>query len=378
MRRSLFIMLVLMAALFLFSASVIFAEKGEKATLSIICFQGYAEDDWVKPFEEKNNCEVKVTYIGTVEECFAKTKTAPDQYNIVSIDSGRVKPYYDAGLIQAIDVSKVKNFNKMGKLFRTHPYAEMEPGKRFQVPICWGAQAFCVNVGALGKKLDPYVTEIKGVKTLSYKVLKAPEMKNLVAIVDEVPNVTSMSAIAAGVTDNPFDLDDREYKMMINELTAWAKNCRTFTAGFDGVLSAMANEDVYINLVWGDPAVLAELEARGIGDKYAAMMPTEGTINWIDGWVITKPTKGASLELAHKYIDYMIGKEGQMKLAQLVGYGIVNSEGAEGYADIVFRKTPWYAKSIEEFPVKLYIMVAEEDYQRRVDVWNEIKAGLGF
>jgi spermidine/putrescine-binding protein len=264
----------------------------------------------------------------------------------------------------------------MGELFRTHPYAVMEPGKRFQVPICWGAQAFAVNVGALGNKLDPYVTVKKGVKTLSYDVLKAPEMKDLVAIVDEVPNVISMSAIAAGITDDPFNLDEGEFQRMIDELTSWAENCRTFTAGFDGVLSAMANEDVYINMVWGDPAVLQELENMGIGDNYAAMMPTEGTINWIDGWVITKPTTGQSLELAHKYIDYMISKEGQIQMAQIVGYGIVNAEGAEGYGDIVYEKTPWYANTIEEFPVDLHIMIAEEDYQRRVDTWNEIKAGL--
>lgn len=367
---------VTLVAVLLFAVLVFSASKKEKATLSIMCFQGYAEDVWVKPFEEENNAEVKITYIGTSDEAFAKTKAAPDQYHLVSIDSGRVKPYYESNLIQAVDTSKMKNFAKMGELFRTHPYAELEPGKRFQVPICWGGQAFAVNVEALGSKLDPYVTVNKGVKTLSYRVMKAPEMKNLVAMVDETTNVTNMAAIAAGITDNPFDLDDSEYAKMIKELTLWAKNSRTFTAGFDSVVSVMANEDVYINMVWGDPAVLQELANRGIGEKFEAMLPTEGTINWIDGWVITKPTKGKSLELAHKYIDYMIGKQGQAQLAKLVGYGIVNPEGSEGYSEMVFNKTPWYAKPIEDFPVKLYIMVAEEDFQKRVDTWNEIKAGL--
>jgi spermidine/putrescine transport system substrate-binding protein len=252
----------------------------------------------------------------------------------------------------------------------------LEPGKRFQIPICWGGQAFAVNVEALGAKLDPYVSVKKGVKTLSYDAMKAPELKDLVAMVDETTNVTNMAAIAAGITDNPFDLDNREYTRMIKELTSWAKNCRAFTAGFDSVVSVMANEDAYINMVWGDPAVLQELANRGIGDKFAAMLPTEGTICWIDGWVITAPTEGASLELAHKYIDYMIGKQGQAQLAELVGYGIVNPEGSDGYSEMVFDKTPWYANPIGEFPVKLHIMVAEEDFQKRVDAWNDIKAGL--
>ena len=38
----------------------------------------------------------------------------------------------------------------------------------------------------------------------------------------------------------------------------------------------------------------------------------------------------------------------------------------------------WYSGSIDDLPVPLYVMVTEEDPERRVDTWNEIKAGLGF
>jgi len=369
--------LLLSLAMIIFFVIPAMAEK-EGGTLSILCFQGYAEDDWVKPFEEKYNCEVKITYIGTVEEAFTKTQVAPGQYNIVSNDSGRIQMYYDAGLIQAIDVSRLENYSKMGEFFRTHPYAEVEPGKRFHVPFCWGVQAFAVNVEDLGDQLTPYISgDLHGVKTLSYAVMKAPEFKNKVSMVDESTNVTNMAAIVAGYTP-PFNLDEEGYAAMIEELTAWAQNCRTFTAGLDSVVSTLANEDSYINLVWGDPITMIQFEDMGIGDKFEAFLPTEGSINWIDGWVITKPTKGKSLDLALKYIDYMIGDEGQAKLAALVGYGVINIAGRVGYSDMVFKKTPWYTKPIEEFPITIYVMVAEEDPQRRVDTWNEIKAGLGF
>ena len=128
MKRFWIVLSIGLITIFLFSVFLGSCGPKEKAKLSILTFQGYAEDDWVKPFEEKYNAIVEVTYIGTVEEAFTKTKAAPDQYNIVSIDSGRVKMYYDAGLIQAIDVSKLENFGKMGEFFRTHPYAVMEPG----------------------------------------------------------------------------------------------------------------------------------------------------------------------------------------------------------------------------------------------------------
>ncbi len=346
-------------------------------TLSIMCFQGYAEDSWVKPFEEKYNCTVNVTYIGTVDECFAKAKAAPDQYNIISNDSGRIQMYYDAGIIQAIDTSKLENYGKVGEFFRTHPYAEVEPGKRFHVPICWGDQDFIVNTEKVGEEIKPYLVDLpNGKQALSYAVLKAPEFKDLVSIFDETTNVTNMSAISAGKVP-PFQLDDAGYEAMKTELTAWAQNCRTFTTGFDSEVGVLTNEDVFAMLTGNNALVAGALVDQGLGDKFTHYLPSEGTICWIDGWVITKPTSGESLDLALKYIDYMIGDQGQNELASIVGFGVVNAAGAAGYRPEVMARTWWYGTSIDEFPVPLYVMVTEEDPQKRVDTWNEIKASIG-
>lgn len=374
--KKLSVLLLALCLVVLFSIPAM-AEK-EGGTLSILCFYGYADDSWVKPFEEKYNAEVKITYAGTVEEHFTKTKAAPGQYNIVSNDSGRVQMYYDAGLIQPIDVSKLKNYPKIGKYFRDHPYAEVEPGKKFHVPICWGDQDFIVNTAVVGDRLKPYLTDIGGGhQSLSYRVMKAPQFKDMVTMFDESTNVTSMSAIAAGVAD-PFNLSEADYEAMINELSLWAKNSRQFTLGFDSEKAILTGEDAYISITGNNAIEANALVEEGVGDKFAHYLPTEGTIAWIDGWVITKPTKGKSLDLALKYIDYMIGDEGQTLLAEKVGFGIVNPAGAPGYTDAVKERTWWYGGSIDDFPVPLYVMVTEEDPERRVNTWLEIKAKLGF
>jgi spermidine/putrescine-binding protein len=204
-----------------------------------------------------------------------------------------------------------------------------------------------------------------------------PEFEGLVTMFDEATNVTNMSAIAAGCTP-PFTLDEDGYTAMIEELTAWAESCRTFTAGFDSEKSILTGEDAYVSITGNNGPQALGLVEEGVGDKFTHFLPTEGTIAWIDGWVITKPTEGASLDLALKYIDYMIGDEGQAKLAELVGFGIVNAGGSGGYTDVLKERLWWYSGSIDDLPVPLYVMVTEEDPERRVDTWNEIKAGLGF
>ena len=116
------------------------------------------------------------------------------------------------------------------------------------------------------------------------------------------------------------------------------------------------------------------LEEAGVRDSFTQYAMTEGTICWIDGWVITEPTSGASLDLAHKYMDYMIGDQGQEELAALVGFGIVNPAGASGFNPVVLDSTFWYGEDIGNFPAPLYIMVPEEDAGKRVELWNKVKA----
>jgi putative spermidine/putrescine transport system substrate-binding protein/spermidine/putrescine transport system substrate-binding protein len=348
--------------------------KGAKAknVLSIICFQGYAEQAWVKPFEEANKCTVKVTYAGTVDEMFTKVKAAPAEYTIVSIDSGRIKLYNDSDLIQPVDVAKLQNYNKIGEFFREHPYNDVLPGKKVHVPIVWGTQTMTLNTAKLPKdKLAKYLSPDK--KTVSLDILTAPEFKGKSAFFDETTNVACISAIHVGVKD-PFNFGPDDWDKVQNKLLLWKRNARTFTTGLDSEFSVLSSEDALMLLGGNDALLNIKLAEAGIQKNFTQYAMTQGTICWLDGWVITKPTKGRSYELALKYIDYMIGDKGQTELAQLVGFGIVNPAGASGFNEAVLNSCYWYGQDIGQFPAPLYIMVAEEDPGKRVEMWNKVKA----
>lgn len=353
---------------------VFVAAKGErgKPTLSVLCFQGYAEPAWVEPFEEKYNCEVNVTYAGTVEEHFTKTKAATDEYNIVSNDSGRVLMYYDAGLIQAIDTSKLSNYSKVGEYFREHPYAQVETGKKFHVPITWGDQDITINTSKISPgQLAPYLSPDG--KSVSLDILTAPEFKGKTAFFDESTNVTQIAAIHVGIK-TPANFGAGDWDRVEARLLEWKRNARTFTTGLDSEFGVIAGEDALILLGGNNAPLNIKLEEAGIRDNFTQYLMTEGTIAWIDGWVITKPTSGDSLDLAHKYIDYMIGDQGQAQLAELVGFGIVNVGGKSAYSKVALDACWWYGQDISEFPVPLYVMIAEEDPGKRVELWNKVKA----
>jgi spermidine/putrescine-binding protein len=188
-----------------------------------------------------------------------------------------------------------------------------------------------------------------------------------------------MAAIAAGVKD-PSNLSEQDYKAMIAELTAWAKNARAFTGGVDAEKAILTAEDAYISLTGNNVIQANLLVEEGYGDTFTHFLPTEGTVLWVDGWVITKPTDPNSVayDLALKYINYMIGADVQTIMSEKVGWGVVNPAGSGGYSPAVKERTWWYTLGLDNFPVPLYVMKGEEDPPRRERTWNEIKAEVGF
>jgi len=358
----------------LLCAAAVCAAAADKPVLSIMCFQGYAEDSWVKPFEQKYNCTVKIAYAGAVDEMFSKVKAAVGDYNIVSIDPGRISMYKDAGLLQPVDTSKLTNYPQMGAFFRNHPYNKMLGGGGiYHIPIVWGTQTITVNTAKLpAAQLAKYVDEKKG--TLSLDALIAPEFKGKTAFFDESANVCAIAGIQIGAKD-PFHFKDDEWQKVQDMLYKWKKNARTFTSGLDSEFSVLSSEDAYIVLGGNDALLNLKLEEAGIRKNFRQFAMTEGTICWIDGWVITKPTSGASLDLARKYIDMMIGGQVQTELAKLVGFGVVNPAGAGGFSPVIKdKRSTWWYQDIKTFPARLEIMVPEEDSNRRVELWNKVKA----
>ena len=352
--------------------AVVVAAVADKPVLSIMCFQGYAEDSWVKPFEEKYNCTVKVAYAGAVDEMFSKVKAAPSEYNIVSIDPGRIAMYKSSGLLQTTDTSKLTNYMKVGAFFRNHPYNKMLGGGGvYHTPIVWGTQTITVNTEKIpAAKLAKYVDAKKG--TISLEILTAPEFKGQTAFFDESANVVAIAGIQIGAKD-PFHFKDNEWKLVQDKLYQWKKNARTFTSGLDSEFSVLSTEDALIVLGGNDALLNMKLEEAGIRGSFHQYAMTEGTICWIDGWVITKPTSGASLNLAYKYIDMMIGDQVQGELAKLIGFGVVNPAGSSGFSPVIKDSTFWY-QDIKSFPSRLEIMVPEENPEKRVELWNRVKA----
>ena len=64
-----------------------------------MAWQGYADDDWVKEFEEQTGVDVNVVFIGTDDEIWAKIKGSEGKdFDLFAVNTAQLQRYIDAGL----------------------------------------------------------------------------------------------------------------------------------------------------------------------------------------------------------------------------------------------------------------------------------------
>ncbi len=343
----------------------------EIPVLSIFCFQGYAEPEWVRPFEADHDCKVRITYTSTIEEMFQESSKSPEAFHLLSIDSGRVEMYHKAGLIQPIDTERLDHYADIRPYFRDHPFSRGPGGRILHVPIVWGTQTLTVNTAQVPPEVLDRHLGADG-RSLSLDILTDPALKGRTAFFDEAANVFAIAAIHEGITQ-PHNFREGDWERVERRIQEWMENASEFTQGIDSEFNALMSDRVWVLLGGNDAILNVRLEQAGIREIFAQYPVTEGTHCWIDGWVITRPTENRSLELAYAYIDRLISDKGQRALARKVGFGPVTLHGGIGLHPAVSWSTYWYADDIENFPAPLYIMAPEESPEKRVERWIELK-----
>jgi spermidine/putrescine-binding protein len=106
--------------------------------LSLICWEGYADPSFVKPFEQRYNCTVTATYAGSSDEMVAKWIAGHgNTYDLVSASGDATRRFINSKTLLPVDVSKLKNFEQLFPKFHTPPWNTVN-GTHYGVSFTWG------------------------------------------------------------------------------------------------------------------------------------------------------------------------------------------------------------------------------------------------
>ena len=332
--------MVRLRSCFLSASAVLFTAGFASAQeVRLFSFEGYAEPEWVDSFEAETGCSVSAAYTGSVDEMFAKMAGSDGaDYDLISIDTSIVQRYVDNGLIIPFDMSMVPNTANLLPAF-TNVEEVMSGGETYGVAMAWGSLGLIYDKEAFPDGVD------------SWEALWDPANAGHVLALDDANNNVTNAAIVLGI-DDPFNLSDDDFDAVKQKLIEQKQYLISYFAGFEEGVNIWDTSEANLMFSMGEFQAV-ELANRGYDVVYS--IPKEGGIGWLDTWALSKGVQDT--ECAHKWVNHYLNGVTGPTMTELKGYGNTTEESPGlDYAD------------------KLVWLRPVEDFDRRVQVWNEVKA----
>ena len=317
--------------------------------LSVLTWEGYADDIWIKPFEQKAGVSVARTYVGSNDEYMAKLAAGGGGYDVVVIVSSLSKRAIDLGFVEPLDLSKIPNFQQLFEQFKTVDF-NRKGDEVYGVPTFWGTSPVTVNAEVIPEGND-------------FGILFDPKYKGRIGMWDDVSTIADVANYMG--FKNIWTLSDEELEQ---------------------VKQKMIEQKPLIRKYWSQPGEGIELFASGeivASNSYnyiTQALITQGhkarefvhqpPIGWVDSHFIVRGTD--CREVAHQYIDHLISAELQARIGETTGYSVSNPQ-----SKALMNKETWDRLYMDEGPELLKNIRFWEDIPRRaryLEVLNEIKA----
>lgn len=252
-----------------------------------------------------------------------RAATQPNSFDIADIEYWICKKVWPTGNLQAMDTTKIKNFDKISPIFITgklHPdstvaqgtapskvgFVEGEGSKTFAteptqwmtlIPTIYNADTLGIRPDLIGRPIE------------SWKELLNPEFKgkasildiSSIGIMDAAMVCESMGEIKYGDKGN-MTKEEVDKTMAIFTEAKKAGQFRAFWKSFDESVNLMASGEVVIQSMWS-PAITA-VKTRGIPCVYQPL--AEGYRSWGGGLGLSKALTGLELEAAYQYINWYL------------------------------------------------------------------------
>ena len=252
-----------------------------------------------------------------------RAATQPDSFDIADIEYWICKKVWPTGNLQAMDVSKIANYDKIVGIFRngkltpesviaqgTAPhtvgftsgpggtdFVAEESGWMTLIPTIYNADTLGIRPDLIGRPIDTWAE------------LLNPEFKGKASILDiSSIGIMDMAMVCEAMGEIKYvdkgnmTTDEIDKTMAIFTEAKKAGQFRAFWKTFDESVNLMASGEVVIQSMWS-PAITA-VKSRGIPCVYQPLK--EGYRSWGGGIGLSKSLSGIALDAAYEYINWYL------------------------------------------------------------------------
>lgn len=317
--------------------------------LRLLTWEGYAEDAWVKDFEQANDVTVTKTYVGSNDEYMAKLAAGGGDYDLVVIVSSLAKRAIDAGFVESLDPSLIPNFEQLYPRLKSVGFISKD-GQVYGAPTFLAISPVTVNAEAIPQGND-------------FGLLFDKQYAGKIAMWDDVSTLGDV-ANWMGIEDI-WNMTDEQLEAVKQKLIEQKPLVRTYWSQAGEAIDLFMNKEIVASNSWS--YITTTLKSRGLPVRDFVSSPPIGAI---DSHFIVKGTP--QRELAHKFINHILSPESQGEIAEVTGYTPTSPASKDH-----MKPETWETLRMDQVGEMMDQMKFWEDIPRRslyLEVLNEVKA----
>jgi putative spermidine/putrescine transport system substrate-binding protein len=274
--------------------------------LNVIGWEGYAQPEWVKPFEQQTGCVVHTKYAGSSDEMVTLMRQGGGStYDMVSASGDATLRLISGGNVQAVNVSLVPEWKNFIPQLQS-PQHNTVNGVHYGISLQWGPNSLLYNTS----KVTQAPTSWQAIYSPKYKgAVTVPA--NTIQIADAALYL-SKAQPSLGITD-PYELTEAQLSAAVSLLKQQRPLIKKYWTGAADEAELFKNGDVVIGAAW--PLATNTLEADKVPVK--ELIPVQGATGWADTWMISSHTK--HVNCAYKWINWV--STPQVQAEQAISFG---------------------------------------------------------
>jgi spermidine/putrescine transport system substrate-binding protein len=277
-----------------------------ESELYIYNWSDYIAPDNISAFEAMHNLTITYDTFANNDELLAKLQAGGAGYDIACPTAEYLVPMVAGGFIDKLDQSRLPNMQYMDPALLSQDW---DPNNEYHVPKDFGTTGILVRKKLVSEPLTSW---------REFYDLAKGKYSGRVVLVDSMGDVLVMPLKMLGYSLNDADPAHlQEAKALLLDLAP-----HILALDSDTYQDKLASEEAVMALGWTGPLV----ELRGNPDTADTeyVVPSEGTLFWLDVWV--KLTGGPHPNAAYEWLNWIHEPEIQAAETEYNGYATPNLE----------------------------------------------------
>jgi putative spermidine/putrescine transport system substrate-binding protein len=281
--------------------------------LNLIAWEGYAQPDWVTPFEKDSGCTVNAKYAGSSNEMVSlMANGGGGQFDMVSASGDAGLRLIYSGDVKPVNVDLVPEWQNFYKFLQSPDFNTID-GKHYGVSYEFGPNVLLYNTDKLSTAPD------------SWSVLYSDQYKGQVTVPNNPIQIADAALYLAkaqpdlGITD-PYELTQPQFDAAVNLLKTQRPLIKKYWDLASQEITLFQSNAVVVGAAWPYQTNTLVAAKAPVADT----IPKEGATGWADTWMLA--SNAPHPNCAYKYLQWATTPNVQAQQAIYFGETPVNTK----------------------------------------------------